>query len=355
MACRLSEGSCICPYYLPGSRTWPEEGQLRRSDGRGKTVRLRTFSVGGMTDVAEIKGHRRTYVGAMPGKVIQCLKKTKTENPLVLIDEVDKIGKGYQGDPSSALLEMLDPEQNSNFLDHYLDVAVDLSKVLFICTANIIDTIPEPLRDRMEMIDMSGYVAEEKLAIARQYLVPQAMKDSGLKSDHVEIHDEALNTLIKSYCRESGVRNLQKHIEKVVRKVAYKVVKQEATKVDVMPTNLQDFVGKPVFTHDRMYDRTPAGVVMGLAWTAMGGSTLFIETTTRRPLEENSEGSLEITGHLGDVMKESAKIALTVARNFMTQTDPKNTFLNNSHLHLHVPEVMINVADIWCGDPYQLD
>nr|CAD7394125.1 unnamed protein product [Timema cristinae] len=329
-----TQGKILCFYGPPGVG----KTSIAHSIARALNREYFRFSVGGMTDVAEIKGHRRTYVGAMPGKVIQCLKKTKTENPLVLIDEVDKIGKGYQGDPSSALLEMLDPEQNANFLDHYLDVAVDLSKVLFICTANIIDTIPEPLRDRMEMIDMSGYVAEEKLAIARQYLVPQAMKDSGLKSDHVEIHDEALNTLIKSYCRESGVRNLQKHIEKVVRKVAYKVVKQEATKVDVMPTNLQDFVGKPVFTHDRMYDRTPAGVVMGLAWTAMGGSTLFIETTTRRPLEENSEGSLEITGHLGDVMKESAKIALTVARNFMTQTDPKNTFLNNSHLHLHVPE-----------------
>nr|CAD7400087.1 unnamed protein product [Timema poppensis] len=330
-----TQGKILCFYGPPGVG----KTSIAHSIARALNREYFRFSVGGMTDVAEIKGHRRTYVGAMPGKVIQCLKKTKTENPLVLIDEVDKIGKGYQGDPSSALLEMLDPEQNANFLDHYLDVAVDLSKVLFICTANIIDTIPEPLRDRMEMIDMSGYVAEEKLAIARQYLVPQAMKDSGLKSDHVEIHDEALNTLIKSYCRESGVRNLQKHIEKVVRKVAYKVVKQEATKVDVMPTNLQDFVGKPVFTHDRMYDRTPAGVVMGLAWTAMGGSTLFIETTTRRPLEENSEGSLEITGHLGDVMKESAKIALTVARNFMTQTDPKNTFLNNSHLHLHVPEI----------------
>nr|CAD7257677.1 unnamed protein product [Timema shepardi] len=329
-----TQGKILCFYGPPGVG----KTSIAHSIARALNREYFRFSVGGMTDVAEIKGHRRTYVGAMPGKVIQCLKKTKTENPLVLIDEVDKIGKGYQGDPSSALLEMLDPEQNANFLDHYLDVAVDLSKVLFICTANIVDTIPEPLRDRMEMIDMSGYVAEEKLAIARQYLVPQAMKDSGLKSDHVEIHDEALNTLIKSYCRESGVRNLQKHIEKVVRKVAYKVVKQEATKVDVMPTNLQDFVGKPVFTHDRMYDRTPAGVVMGLAWTAMGGSTLFIETTTRRPLEENSEGSLEITGHLGDVMKESAKIALTVARNFMTQTDPKNTFLNNSHLHLHVPE-----------------
>nr|MBE5726368.1 Lon protease [Cucujiformia] len=176
---------------------------------------------------------------------------------------------------------------------------------LFICTANVIDTIPEPLRDRMEMIDMSGYIAEEKLAIANQYLMPQAIKDSGLKDDIITITDDSLKTLIKNYCRESGVRNLQKHIEKVVRKVAYKIVKEEAGSVTVTPENLSEFVGKPVFTQDRMYDVTPPGVVMGLAWTAMGGSTLYIETTTRRVQEkETSEGSLELTGHLGDVMKE---------------------------------------------------
>ncbi|PSN42694.1 Lon protease [Blattella germanica] len=323
-----TQGKILCFYGPPGVGKTSIARSIARALNREKQPMRVQFSVGGMTDVAEIKGHRRTYVGAMPGKVIQCLKKTKTENPLVLIDEVDKIGKqtifsyilpksvyiicvyrGYQGDPSSALLEMLDPEQNANFLDHYLDVPVDLSKVLFICTANIIDTIPEPLRDRMEMIDMSGYVAEEKLAIAKQYLVPQAMKDSGLKT------------------------------EQVVRKVAYKVVKNEiSTKIDVTPSNLNEFVGKPVFTHDRLYETTPPGVVMGLAWTAMGGSTLFIETTTRRPQEDSSEGSLELTGHLGDVMKESARIALTVARNFISKEDPKNNFLNTSHLHLHVPE-----------------
>nr|NVI75675.1 Lon protease [Cucujiformia] len=178
---------------------------------------------------------------------------------------------------------------------------------LFICTANVIETIPEPLRDRMEMIDMSGYIAEEKLAIAKEYLLPQAIKDSGLKTDAITVEDESLKTLIKNYCRESGVRNLQKHIEKVVRKVAYKIVKEETGAVTVNPDNLSDFVGKPVFTQDRMYDTTPPGVVMGLAWTAMGGSTLYIETTTRRSPKEkdaSNEGSLELTGHLGDVMKE---------------------------------------------------
>lgn len=332
-----TQGKILCFCGPPGVG----KTSIARSIARALNREYFRFSVGGMTDVAEIKGHRRTYVGAMPGKVIQCLKKTKTENPLILIDEVDKIGKGFQGDPASALLEMLDPEQNANFLDHYLDVPVDLSKVLFICTANVIDTIPEPLRDRMEMIDVSGYVAEEKLAIAKQYLLPQAMKESGLTENQIAIEDSSLNALIKLYCRESGVRNLQKHIEKVTRKVAFKVVKKESEKVEVTPENLQNFVGKPMFTHNRMYETTPPGVVMGLAWTAMGGSTLFIETALRRlPSEkpEGAEGTLELTGHLGEVMKESARIALTVARNFMLEEDPKNKFLLQNHLHLHVPE-----------------
>ncbi|XP_046622746.1 lon protease homolog, mitochondrial isoform X1 [Neodiprion virginianus] len=330
-----TQGKILCFHGPPGVG----KTSIARSIARALNREYFRFSVGGMTDVAEIKGHRRTYVGAMPGKIIQCLKKTKTENPLVLIDEVDKIGKGHQGDPASALLEMLDPEQNANFLDHYLDVPVDLSRVLFICTANIVDTIPEPLRDRMEMIEMSGYVAEEKVAIAKQYLIPQAMQDSGLSENHLKIHDDALSLLIKSYCRESGVRNLQKHIEKVSRKVAYKVVKNETDKIDLTSNNLQDFVGKPVFAHDRMYTITPPGVVMGLAWTAMGGSTLFIEITMRKPIGiKKLEGTFEITGHLGDVMKESTRIAMTVARNFLQKEDPNNTFLYDAHLHLHVPE-----------------
>ncbi|XP_011146818.1 lon protease homolog, mitochondrial [Harpegnathos saltator] len=331
-----TQGKILCFHGPPGVG----KTSIAKSISRALNREYFRFSVGGMMDVAEIKGHRRTYVGAMPGKAIQCLKKTKTENPLVLIDEVDKIGKGgYQGDPASALLEMLDPEQNANFLDHYLDVPVDLSKVLFICTANVTDTIPEPLRDRMEMIDMSGYVAEEKLAIAKQYLIPQARTESGLNNEQISMDDNALSVLIKSYCRESGVRNLQKHIEKVHRKVALKIVKKEAEKITVTGSNLHDFVGKPVFTHDRMYDITPPGVVMGLAWTAMGGSTLFIETTIRKPTGgKKSEGTFEVTGHLGDVMKESIHIAMTVARNHLKHVDPANTFLYDSHIHIHVPE-----------------
>nr|XP_015096617.1 lon protease homolog, mitochondrial [Vicugna pacos] len=335
-----TQGKILCFYGPPGVG----KTSIARSIARALNREYFRFSVGGMTDVAEIKGHRRTYVGAMPGKVIQCLKKTKTENPLVLIDEVDKIGRGYQGDPSSALLELLDPEQNANFLDHYLDVPVDLSKVLFICTANITETIPEPLRDRMEMINVSGYVAQEKLAIAERYLVPQARAQCGLDESKAKLSSDVLTLLIKQYCRESGVRNLQKQVEKVLRKSAYKIVSGEAEFVEVTPENLQDFVGKPVFTVERMYDVTPPGVVMGLAWTAMGGSTLFVETSLRRPWDrgshskEDKDGSLEVTGQLGEVMKESARIAYTFARAFLMQRDPTNEFLVTSHIHLHVPE-----------------
>lgn len=334
-----TQGKILCFHGPPGVG----KTSIARSIASALNREYFRFSVGGMTDVAEIKGHRRTYVGAMPGKLIQCLKKTKTENPLVLIDEVDKIGKGYQGDPSSALLELLDPEQNVNFLDHYLDVPVDLSKVLFICTANVIDTIPEPLRDRMEMIDMSGYVAEEKVAIAKQYLIPQAKKDCGLEDKHINISDEALAVLIRSYCRESGVRNLQKQIEKIVRKVTFKIVRKELEFSEITAQNLNELLGKPIFTHDRMYESTPPGVVMGLAWTAMGGSALYIETAKRKLIESSkkdapADGSLELTGHLGDVMKESARIALTVARNFIRRSDEDNNFLESSHIHLHVPE-----------------
>ncbi|XP_064620790.1 lon protease homolog, mitochondrial-like isoform X2 [Lineus longissimus] len=333
-----TQGKILCFYGPPGVG----KTSIAKSIARALNREYFRFSVGGMTDVSEIKGHRRTYVGAMPGKVIQCLKKTKTENPLILIDEVDKIGKGYQGDPSSALLELLDPEQNANFLDHYLDVPFDMSKVLFICTANVIDTIPEPLRDRMEMIDVSGYVAEEKIAIAERYLIPQAVNMTGVKTDQLQIHTDALGQLIKSYCRESGVRNLQKQIEKIFRKAAYKIVQKEAEVIDVKNENLPDFVGKPIFTSDRMYEVTPPGVVMGLAWTSMGGSALYIETTKRQTYDKTkkdpSTGSMELTGNLGTVMKESAQIAYTFAKAFLMEKNIDNEFLQHGHVHLHVPE-----------------
>lgn len=300
-------------------------------------------------------------MGAMPGKIIQCLKKTKTENPLILIDEIDKLGKGWQGDPSSALLELLDPEQNANFLDHYLDVTVDLSRVLFICTANQLDTIPDPLRDRMEMIEVSGYVAEEKMAIAQRYLLPQAATASGLTCEQVNLTDDALQRLIRQYCRESGVRNLQKHIEKVLRKAAYKLVNAEAeAPMTVNSDNLSTFVGQPIWTTDRLYPpNTPPGVVMGMAWTAMGGSVLFIECINKEPFSsggkeaDSDKGGLQLTGHLGDVMKESVSIAHTFAANFVGNRAPTesgelylsealaqeaSTFLRKAKLHLHVPQ-----------------
>ncbi|XP_011822866.1 PREDICTED: lon protease homolog, mitochondrial [Mandrillus leucophaeus] len=340
-----TQGKILCFYGPPGVG----KTSIARSIARALNREYFRFSVGGMTDVAEIKGHRRTYVGAMPGKIIQCLKKTKTENPLILIDEVDKIGRGYQGDPSSALLELLDPEQNANFLDHYLDVPVDLSKVLFICTANVTDTIPEPLRDRMEMINVSGYVAQEKLAIAEVSPGPPHQSSSpeqGMPSPHA--------VRAQNYVKNCGGLSLTlepmtqspfscgEGNSHVLRKSAYKIVSGEAESVEVTPENLQDFVGKPVFTVERMYDVTPPGVVMGLAWTAMGGSTLFVETSLRRPQDKDAkgdkDGSLEVTGQLGEVMKESARIAYTFARAFLMQHDPANNYLVTSHIHLHVPE-----------------
>lgn len=344
---KSTHGKILCFYGPPGVG----KTSVAKSIARALNREYFRFSVGGMHDTAEIKGHRRTYVGAMPGKMIQCLKKTKTENPLVLIDEIDKIGRGgFHGDPSAALLEMLDPEQNANFLDHYLDVPVDLSKVLFICTANVLDTIPDPLRDRMEIIEVSGYVAEEKLAIAKNYLIPFCVKQTAVSRENIEITDNALLRLIRAYCRESGVRNLQKHVEKIFRKVAFKLVKEGEKKILVDDGNLQEFVGKPIYTSDRMYELTPPGVSMGLAWTANGGSVLFIESTFVNPIEaldtsgkdeKNSRGTtgnLTLTGKLGDVMKESCTIAMTYAKSYLQRIDLNNQALRIGHVHIHVPE-----------------
>ncbi|CAD6184333.1 unnamed protein product [Caenorhabditis auriculariae] len=368
-------GKILCFHGPPGVG----KTSIARSIATALNRQYFRFSVGGMTDVAEIKGHRRTYVGAMPGKMIQCLKKVQTENPLVLIDEVDKIGgAGFHGDPASALLELLDPEQNANFNDHFLDVPVDLSKVLFICTANERDKIPGPLRDRMEMIDVSGYLAEEKLEIAHHHLIPQTRRETSITDDQLQITDAALDTLIKQYCRESGVRNLQKHVERIFRKAALVIAERQnpvdgstskAEKAEqaasaslvenssespslsppttpsqptiiVSNDNLQDFVGKPKFTSDRLYEVTPPGVVMGLAWTSMGGSALYIETVLKRPVDYNSEkeGTIEATGNLGDVMKESVRAALTVAKSTLARVEPDKKFFDKSHIHIHVPE-----------------
>lgn len=237
-----AQGKILCFHGPPGVG----KTSIARSIAKALNREYYRFSVGGMSDVAEIKGHRRTYVGAMPGKLVQCLKRTKTENPLVLIDEIDKMGHGYQGDPSAALLELLDPEQNANFLDHYLDVPIDLSRILFICTANYTNSIPEPLKDRMEMIEVRGYKDDEKLAIAKRYLVPAAREMTGLKEDNILIQDEALKDMIAIHCKESGVRNLQKLIEKIMRKTAYQVVEDMRSYIEVDKNNLMEYLGNPI-------------------------------------------------------------------------------------------------------------
>ncbi|CAN1161610.1 Lon protease homolog 1, mitochondrial [Linum perenne] len=327
-----AQGKIICLSGPPGVG----KTSIGKSIARALDRKFYRFSVGGLSDVAEIKGHRRTYIGAMPGKMVQCLKNVGTANPLVLIDEIDKLGRGHSGDPASAMLELLDPEQNANFLDHYLDVPIDLSKVLFVCTANVIDMIPTPLLDRMEVISIAGYITDEKMHIARDYLEKSTRETCGIKPEQVELTDAALLALIENYCREAGVRNLQKQIEKIYRK---KLEESESTatveKVLVDKPNLTDFVGKPVFHAERIYAQTPAGVVMGLAWTAMGGSTLYIETTQIEQGE--GKGALQLTGQLGDVMKESAQIAHTYARAALLEKDPDNQFFANTKLHLHVP------------------
>jgi len=328
------QGKIICLAGPPGVG----KTSIAKSIARSLNRNFFRFSVGGLSDVAELKGHRRTYVGAMPGKAVQALKKTKSENPLILIDEIDKLGRGWSGDPSAALLEMLDPEQNNGFIDHYLDVPVDLSKVLFLCTANVLDTIPDPLRDRMEIINISGYVAEEKLAIAEKYLIPQVEELTGLNKSHINLSAEGLNTLIKFYCRESGVRSLRKQIEKIYRKVAFKVVDEQEKDIEITEKNLADYVGKPIFTSEKMYSETPAGVALGLAWTSMGGTTLYIETMGQKVKEAGSGGALEITGNLGDVMKESIKIAGTFSRCFLEKKDETNSYFSDNKFHLHVPE-----------------
>lgn len=331
-----SQGKILCFHGPPGVG----KTSIARSIADSLNRQYYRFSVGGMSNVAEIKGHRRTYVGAMPGKLVQCLRTTKTENPLVLIDEIDKIGKGVEqgsGDPSSAMLELLDPEQNANFMDYYLDVPVDLSNVLFICTANITDTIPGPLLDRMELIEMSGYVEEEKRAIAKQYLIPRARTDSGLTEKNVEFEDSSLATLMKSYCRESGVRDLEKMIEKITRKIAFQVVKKQNDRVVVTDKNLSTFVGRPLHANDRLYDVTPAGVVMGLGYTKLGGTVLFIETSKQYSPKSAGPDGLQLTGNLGNVMRESAAIALSVAKNHLEKLNADESVLNRSRIHLHVP------------------
>ncbi|MBS0620254.1 MAG: endopeptidase La [Verrucomicrobia bacterium] len=330
------KGSIICLVGPPGVGKTSIGKSVARALGR----QFYRFSVGGMRDEAEIKGHRRTYIGSMPGKLIQALKFTQVMDPVIMLDEVDKMSSSYQGDPASALLEVLDPEQNKDFLDHYLDVRCDLSRILFIVTANVLDTIPEPLKDRMDILRLSGYILEEKVKIAEKYLIPRNMKEMGLKAKDLRFSTSAISQIVNGYAREAGVRSLENYIKKIMRKVAVQLVKSEEktgkpfTKVDVSEKNLEKFLGKPIFTTDRFYERTPVGVCMGLAWTAHGGATLYVEAT--RVSAEKTE--MKLTGQVGEVMKESSQIAWTYLHSHVGQLAPGKTFFEKSQVHLHIPE-----------------
>ncbi|MFT5174894.1 MAG: ATP-dependent Lon protease [Gammaproteobacteria bacterium] len=290
------------------------------------------FSVGGMRDEAEIKGHRRTYIGAQPGKFIQALKDVATSNPVIMLDEVDKIGASYQGDPASALLEALDPEQNTDFLDHYLDVRFDLSDVLFVCTANQIDTIPGPLLDRMEVIRLGGYIATEKVDIARQHLWPRQLERAGLKPSQLKLSDAALNKLIDGYAREAGVRGLDKQLAKIVRKAAVRIVRGEKDAIRIGNNNLEDVLGAPPFRSER--PRRGVGLITGLAWTALGGVTLTIESA----LVHADGRGFKQTGQLGNVMRESAEIAYSYVCANLDAFGVDRDFFDKAFVHLHVPE-----------------
>ncbi|MBZ9567851.1 endopeptidase La [Modicisalibacter tunisiensis] len=294
--------------------------------------RFYRFSVGGMRDEAEIKGHRRTYIGAMPGKLVQAIKEVEVENPVIMLDEIDKLGQSFQGDPASALLEVLDPEQNVDFLDHYLDVRMDLSKVLFVCTANTLDSIPPALLDRMEQIRLSGYIAEEKVAIAKHHLWPRLLERDRIAKKRINLTDAALRQVIEGYAREAGVRQLEKQLHRIVRKAAVKLLENDQQTVKVSVNNLEDYLGAPLFRKEQVLKGV--GVVTGLAWTAMGGATLPIEATKVHALTRG----LKLTGKLGDVMQESANIAYSYALGHLGDYGADADFFNEAFVHLHVPE-----------------
>jgi len=306
---------------------------IGRSVARSLGREFFRFSLGGMRDEAEIKGHRRTYIGAMPGKFVQAIKTCKTANPVIMLDEIDKIGASFHGDPASALLEVLDPEQNRDFLDHYLDVRFDLSKILFICTANQLDTIPGPLMDRMEVIQLPGYILEEKVEIARRHLLPKQIKEHGFTSKQVSLSKAVISSIIDGYAREAGVRGLENCIKKILRKTVNRVIENPEEKVRIKKSELRDFLGKRYFSEEHAYKKPRVGVITGLAYTSMGGTTLYIEAL---PIPTGAPGFKQ-TGQLGKVMVESSEIAYSYIRSLTRGNEEGAEFFKQNLIHLHVP------------------
>jgi ATP-dependent Lon protease len=322
------EGVILCFVGPPGTGKTSLGRSIARAMGR-KFIRM---SLGGMRDEAEIRGHRRTYIGALPGRIVQGLRRIGTKNPIFMLDEIDKVGTDWRGDPSSALLEVLDPEQNRDFRDHYLDVPFDLSQVMFITTANVLTTIPDPLRDRMEILELDGYTEEEKARIAQQYLLPRQLRENSLRPGEVTFEDEAVRTIIRDYTREAGVRSLEREMGTVCRKVATKVAEHEGVSVHVTKDSLVDYLGKPRFYFEAPERTEIPGVATGLVWTPAGGDITFIEATRMR-----GNRRLILTGKLGDVMKESAEAAVSYVRSKAGELGIDEEIFANSDLHIHVP------------------
>ena len=322
------EGVILCFVGPPGTG----KTSLGRSIARALGRNFIRMSLGGMRDEAEIRGHRRTYIGAMPGRIIQSLKRVGTRNPVFMLDEIDKVGADWRGDPSSALLEVLDPEQNRDFRDHYLDVPFDLSQVMFITTANMLSPIPAPLRDRMEILELDGYTEEEKVRIAQEYLLARQIRENSLRTEEISFEDDAIRAIIRDYTREAGVRNLERQIGTVCRKIATKVAEDESLSFHIGAEDLVDYLGKPRFYFEAAQRTEVPGVATGLVWTPTGGDITFIEATKMKGSKR-----LILTGKLGDVMKESAQAAVSYVRSKATELEIDEDIFSESDLHIHVP------------------